>query len=196
MIIPEDRKYVRYFLAKDDTSQLQKITSDLAEVSAYYRSAGKTLFVGIGGHPRTGKTQFTEDIQTLLMENHEIRACVVRMNGYRNSTHSEETRNAESTFDGERLLEDVLRAKEKGQGQFPAWHKEINSVIPDQINYDSQVHQIVLVEGLYVLLDQSPWKDLPFGQSYFFDFSQDVVSQRKVTSEKLDGNDIKNAELI
>ena len=75
------------------------------------------------------------------------------MNAYRNSSHSAETRNAYSTFDGERLVEDIIRAKEDGKGQFPVWYKEINSAMADQVNFDSQVHQVVLVEGLYVLMD-------------------------------------------
>ena len=50
---------MRYLLAKEDTHFMKIIASDLAESADYYQSAGKTLFVGIGGHPRSGKSQFT-----------------------------------------------------------------------------------------------------------------------------------------
>lgn len=195
-ILPEDRDYMRYLLAKEDTKQLKRIASDLAEQVSYYQEAGKTLFVGIGGHPRSGKTQFTQDIAALLKENYNINACIVRMNAYRNMLHCDELKNAYVTFDSNQFVYDVMNAKAIGKGNFPTWNKDFQRAIPDQVEYDSNIHQIVLVEGLYVLLEREPWNSLPFGQTYFFDFTKNVVSQRHVTNEILDENDLENASFI
>ena len=69
-------------------------------------------------------------------------------------------RGAAFTFDAKKFVTDIKAAKERGAGLFPGFDHAVADPEEGKISFNSTEHQIVLVEGLYVLLNQDPWKQL------------------------------------
>ena len=108
----------------------------------------------------------------MLKDQYHINAVIVSQNGYhypKKQLKNPEIRGSPETFNAEKFVKDINEAHETGKGNFPSFDVIKQDPIPNQIEFDSQIHQIVLVEGLYTLLDSSPWDQLKFGQTYYLD---------------------------
>jgi len=68
-------------------------------------------------------------------------------------------RGAEFTFNGARFVIDITKAANSGEASFPSFDHAKKDPEEDKIKLDKE-HELVLVEGLYVLLDMEPWKKL------------------------------------
>ena len=94
---------------------------------------------------------------------------------------------------------------------FPGFDHAVGDPEEGEIAFDSKEHDIVLVEGLYVLLNQDPWKQLQevFDKTYFIDTDEEKTAKRlkhrmmtemKLAAEEADvriyGNDLVNAKFI
>ena len=74
--------------------------------------------------------------------------------------HAHARRGAEFTFDSQKFVKDVKAGFHKGQGSFPDFDHAKKDPEEGKIVYDSSKQKVVLVEGLYVLLDKDPWSEL------------------------------------
>ena len=51
----------------------------------------------------------------------------------------------------------MLNAKKTGKGLFPFFDHAKKDPEENQIEFDSDLTDIVLIEGLYVLIEKEPW---------------------------------------
>ena len=81
-------------------------------------------------------------------------------------------RGSHFTFNVEQLLNDLKEAKEKGEKNFPMFDYTLKDPVPDQLEYKKKKHQIVFVEGIFILTNEEPWSKLKseiFDKSYFLE---------------------------
>ena len=60
-------------------------------------------------------------------------------------------RGSHFTFNVEKLLQDLQEAKDKGVKDFQIFDYKKKDPVPNQIHFDKKKHQIVFVEGLFIL---------------------------------------------
>lgn len=86
-------------------------------------------------------------------------------------------RGAEFTFDATRFVNDIFNAKRDGKARFPDFDHAKKDPEENKINFDSQIHQVVIVEGLYVLLNKEPWGQLKniFDLTYYLDTKEELL---------------------
>lgn len=110
-----------------------------------------------------GKTTVAHDVAERLNEREPNCAIVVPMDGWHipkdrlqkeyGTDEGLRRRGAPWTFDAQRCLDDLKRAKLLRSASLPSYSREISDPIPDGVRLE-MTHKIVLVEGLYLL-----WKD-------------------------------------
>lgn len=66
-------------------------------------------------------------------------------------------RGAEFTFDAARFVKEIKQAASSDEASFPSFDHAKKDPEENMINYDKAKHQVVIVEGLYVLLEKEPW---------------------------------------
>jgi len=156
-------------------------------------SAGSVPFIGVAGAGASGKSFFCQEIKRILGENFDIEALVVTMDGYHYYRHqldqmedpeyAHARRGAEFTFDAQRFVKDLKRAQATGEGSFPDFDHAKKDPEENKIKFDCKKHQVVLVEGLYVLLNKEPWAQLKriFSRTFFLDTEDDLIIKRHKT---------------
>lgn len=155
------------------------------DISARASSSGKEQYlVGIAGPPGVGKSTFAAAVQRLIP--HSI---VVPMDGYhfykaqlREFSDPEEAfrrRGAPWTFDSEKFVKDVRQLRESGEGKFPSFDHGMGDPVEDAICVTKE-HQIVLIEGNYLLLEEAPWCDIKsiLDLTIFLSADLEVVKKR------------------
>lgn len=205
-----------------DKPKERKIASEIAKTCL--NMPGDTVpFIGVAGIPAAGKSFLCDNLQKLLKEEHDIDALVVSMDGYHyyrsdldkmdDPEHAHARRGAEFTFDADRFVKEVKLAKKFGVSSFPSFDHAKKDPEQGSIQFDGKKHEVVIIEGLYVLLDKSPWNDLQskdvFEQTYFVDTSEEKtvsrLSNRMVNEmnlsqseaeERINNNDLLNARFI
>lgn len=152
----------------ENGAQQAQIAKEIASV--IQNSAGSVPFIGVAGAGASGKSFFCQEIKRILEENFDIEALVVTMDGYHYYRHqldqmedpeyAHARRGAEFTFDAQRFVKDLKHAQATGEGSFPDFDHAKKDPEEDKIKFDGKKHQVVLVEGLYVLLNKEPWAQL------------------------------------
>ena len=174
-------------------------------------------WIGLAGVPGSGKSTLAAELKyrlgTLL--------TVIPMDGYHYYRHeldqmdnpdlAHTRRGAPFTFNAKRLVEDLTEAKKLGIGSFPDFDHRVGDPIEGAITLTDKTPQIVLVEGNYLLLNDSPWyllKEQVFDETWFLYVphaeSNRRVYQRHLTTgltekqaqSRVEQNDAPNAELI
>lgn len=125
--------------------------------------------------------------------------------------HAHARRGAEFTFDAYKFVKDVKAGFENGKGSFPDFDHAKKDPEQDKILFDKQNQKVVLVEGLYVLLDKDPWSKLRdiFSKTFFLDTVDHLIVSRhkhrmttkmgltmEEAEERIFGNDMVNAQFI
>jgi pantothenate kinase len=136
----------------------------IGELSSKFDSLPENCqyWIGLAGGPGSGKSTVTRNIKEALGD----KIDVIPMDGYHfyrseldameNPEEAHERRGAPFTFNARKLVEDLTRARRTGSGCFPGF---------DHINRDPEERsiclkpgkKIVIVEGNYLLLSESPW---------------------------------------
>ena len=96
--------------------------------------------------------------------------------------------------------------------KFPSFDHAKKDPEENAIHFDSSKHDVVIIEGLYVLLDFVPWSDLQdkvFDKTYYLDTPLDKTKDRlldrmqkemglsyKDAEERVENNDLVNAQYI
>jgi pantothenate kinase len=122
-------------------------------------------WVAIAGGPGSGKSTTAEDIADRLNSLQKDSCVVLPMDGFHYSQskmkeldppNGEEyikRKGAPWTFDAERCVELLTKAKQDMHASFPIYDRTISDTVDGGVEL-LRSHQVVLVEGLYVL-----WKD-------------------------------------
>ena len=216
------RQYIQSMITPIDQPTERRIA---AQIAAVWENSYTDVvpFIGVAGIPAAGKSYLCANLQKLLKEEHGLNALVVSMDGYHyyrkeldqmeDPEHAHARRGAEFTFDSQRFVDEVREAKESGKAQFPSFDHAKKDPEENQIIFDSENDQVVIIEGLYVLLNKKPWKQLQeedvFEKTIFVNTSeQKTVSRlenRMVNEMKLEpsvaqsriyNNDLINARYI
>ncbi|WP_221801471.1 uridine kinase [Oceanobacter mangrovi] len=183
------------------------------------------LWIGLAGAPGSGKTTFALALKQVLDQldgrtADNSRMLVLPMDGYHLYRHqldampdpalAYQRRGAPFTFDARRCVAELIAAKHCGHGSFPGFDHAQGDPLDGQYQLTSQ-HQLVLVEGNYLLLDQLPWsrlRDQLFDLCWFMDVPPAISNKRVYqrhcqlgltvaeAGARVTDNDGRNADLI
>ncbi|NRA38378.1 MAG: AAA family ATPase [Planctomycetes bacterium] len=186
-------------------------------MSAYERLGSEQQYwIAVAGAPGSGKSTLVAEIKRHLTD----KVTVIPMDGYHYYRHQLDAmddpqeaharRGAPFTFDVQRFVDDLCAARQTGSGVFPAFDHGVGD--PQEHAIELQYgKQIVIVEGNYLLLDDSPWsllKQEVFDRSWFLDVDLDECRRRLVNrhvetglsrvaaQDRVANNDGPNAELV
>jgi pantothenate kinase len=174
------------------------------------------LWIGLAGAPGSGKSTIAQELKAQIGE----QLLVIPQDGYHyyrheldtmdNPTYMHVRRGASFTFNADKLVADLVTARQKGEGCFPSFDHGVGDPVENDIHLSRQ-HRVIIVEGSFLLLDEPPWCNLKthvFDESWFINISLDE-SNRRVTgrhvslgltpeqaSQRVAANDGINAELI
>ena len=176
----------------------------------------KQFWIGLAGGPGSGKSTLAEALKARLAE----LLTIVPLDGYhyyrseldrmKDPEEAHARRGAPFTFNANKFVDDLIKARNAGEGVFPSFDHGAG----DPVEADIQLlkgPQIVLVEGNYLLLDTEPWIHLRvrvFDETWFLDVSVSEcnrrVYERHIKTGKTEEharlrvatNDSINAELI
>lgn len=176
---------------------------------------GDQFWLGIAGPPGSGKSTLAQRLAALCES-----TCVIPMDGYHYYRHQLDSmpdskeaharRGAPFTFDAKRFVTDLENAKGNRRGYFPEFEHGRGDPVEDRIALTLK-HRIVIVEGNYLLLPESPWNRIAanvLNESWFVDtpFSvcgerlnqrhQQVGRTREEAERRISDNDGPNAERI
>jgi pantothenate kinase len=133
--------------------------------------------IAIGGIPGSGKTTLATSLVTLLNARSSSSsapiAAYVPMDGYHltraqlsalpDPTAAHARRGAEFTFDGASFLSLITALRgPRGQGTIyaPSFDHAIKDPVEDSLPIlPLPAHRVVVIEGIYVLLDKDPWRE-------------------------------------
>ncbi len=201
-----------------DTKRMEQYDNLAAELRQ--RAAqliGDTQYwIGLAGGPGSGKSTLAESLKARLGE----LLTIIPLDGYHyyrseldgmaDPEEAHARRGAPFTFNATRFVDDLIKARNAGEGVFPSFDHGAG----DPVEADIQLPkgpQIVLVEGNYLLLDTEPWCQLRksvFDESWFLDVPVHECNRRVgerhvktgLTEEqaqlRVATNDSLNAELI
>ncbi|WP_404422319.1 nucleoside triphosphate hydrolase [Thalassospira australica] len=194
------------------------MTPDIDTLTAMIRDrqiGDRRLLVAIAGAPASGKSTLSERLHRHLGGD-EAGAVVVPMDGY----HFDDAilsargllprKGAPETFDtgGFKRTLEAIRADDDDV-YVPVFDRHLE-LSRGSARCVSQSHRIVLVEGNYLLLNQSPWNQLAslFDLTVFLEVPKDILEQRLIerwlnhghdpqsARVKASGNDIPNARTV
>ena len=174
------------------------------------------FWIGLAGGPGSGKSTLAEALKARLGD----LLTIIPLDGYHYSRSELDSmedpeeahlrRGAPFTFNASRFVEDLITAREAGEGVFPSF----DHTAGDPVEADIQLRkgpQIVLVEGNYLLLDTDPWcqlRERVFDETWFLDVPVSECNRRVGERHVLTGlteeqaklrvatNDSLNAELV
>ncbi len=205
----------------NEQSMVQTLAQELLRVW----DSGQRYWIGLAGAPGSGKSTLAENIKQafdalLASRGDDGELLVLPMDGYHLPRKALDTlpapatahlrRGAPFTFDAEQCVADLLAAKHTEQALFPGFdHAEGD---PQLGQYRlTAAHQLVLVEGNYLLLNDSPWRRLKgelFNECWFVNTPLEVSNQRVLerhqslglsleqAQHRVDANDGLNARYI
>ena len=174
---------------QEQETTLEALAGLLAgKVQAGSTNANARLLIGIAGPPGAGKSTSAERLEQLLNASGQCRAAVLQMDGY----HYDDAvlierglrarKGAPETFDVAGFRHMLERLKRNGEAEVavPVFDRSLEiaragaRMIPQDIN-------LLIVEGNYVLLDQSPWNSL----KPLFDVSVNIRVPEAVLRQRL-----------
>ncbi len=204
---------------QDERPQTEQVT--ISQLAAELRAIGHRrhnaqYWIGIAGPPGSGKSTLAVALQEELGSG----LTVIPMDGFHyyrreldampDPVEAHARRGAPYTFNAEKFVDALLTAKKHGTGSFPGFDHGTGDPVEDEIHLHPDT-PIVLVEGNYLLLDQSPWDILQkevFDETWFLEVPLDECNRRvyerhlktgKTEAEarrRVDTNDSLNARLI
>ena len=203
------------FQLPDDFKTLQNVYTQ-----RFNLQEKRPLWVGIVGCPGAGKSLLSESLCRRLSNVHNIPTCVIPMDGYHyykkeldtmeDSHHMHARRGAIFTFNGEKFLADLRRAKECRCGTFPSFDHSLGDPIEGDIQLNRN-HDLVIVEGNYLLSNELFWRDVKsiLDIVIFINTSEEVYMTRLISRHmaafkisrddalsRVNSNDKINAEYI
>ena len=161
------------------------------------------FWIGLAGGPGSGKSTLAEALKARLGElltiipldgYHYYRS---ELDGMEDPEQAHARRGAPFTFNAKKFVDDLIKARNAGEGVFPSFDHGVG----DPVEADIQLlkgPQIVLVEGNYLLLDTKPWIHLRarvFDETWFLDVSVSESNRRVYERHIKTGKTEKHAQL-
>ena len=173
-------------------------------------------WIGLAGAPGSGKSTITEALRRRMPG----KITVISMDGYHHYREQLDAiddpreacarRGAPFTFDAERFISELRDARQRGPGSFPSFDHTVGDPVENDIELRPG-KQIVIVGGLYLLLDDPPCASLKhdvFDVTWFLEVSLNEcrrrVEDRHVSTgltreeaqHRVSSNDGPSAELV
>ena len=133
----------------------------LDALAHYIKTEGNPRVIGLVGAPGSGKSTTSQALLAYFDD-----AVVVPMDGFHYSNEVLEDiglrhlKGAPETFDSEEFVDAIREVCRRQQPvSFPEFDRAIESSRPDRILVTPE-HQVVIVEGNYLLLPTSPWSEI------------------------------------
>lgn len=174
--------------------------------------------LGLTGSPASGKSTFSAQLVEHINETVAPgTAIVVPMDGYHYSNETLDEKGLKplkgipATFDASGYVELIrMLRNESSKSVFaPLFDRSIEASIENGIEILPQ-HRIIVSEGNYLLMNESPWNELPelFDEIWYIDSSIDLLIPRLTARHqaggrnaeealaKMESTDLPNAKLI
>jgi pantothenate kinase len=174
--------------------------------------------LGLVGAPAAGKSTFSAQLVAAVNKLlGREGAIVVPMDGFHYSNEELDRRGLRSvkgipaTFDAQGFVDLIKKLNvETRESIFcPLFDRSIEASIENGIEIKPE-HQIIVSEGNYLLLDETPWSDLRnlFNEIWFIDSTLETLMPRLIarhksggrneeeTRKKIESTDLPNAKLI
>ena len=138
--------------------------------------------IAIAGAPASGKSTLAEDLAHQLGPT----AAVMPMDGFHldnDTLHAMDLfhrKGAPETFDADGFVALIKRLRDQNTVPYPTFNRDADRTVPDggQIN---ETTRVVLIEGNYLLLNQSPWDSL----AGLFDMTVRLVVDHETLAARL-----------
>lgn len=166
---------------------MKSITRDSAVARAILLQDSPQRFIlGIVGKPGVGKSTFTDYLRDQLSD--EL-VAILPMDGFHMSNEKlielgrRQRKGAPDTFDVDDFAETLAHVRD-GHGvdiRFPKFNREIEASIPNAGLVPAGV-KLVIVEGNYLLHDQSGWEKIAIhlDESWFLSVDDDLRMERLI----------------
>ncbi len=160
------------------------------------------FLVAIAGPPAAGKSTLAEALNNHLNGLTGLRSVVIPMDGFHldndllDSLELRHRKGAPETFDLEGFAHLLQRLGRPDQPiYYPIFDRALDKAIAGKGVVHSD-HQVILVEGNYLLLDEQPWSRLKtlFDHSIFIDTPMDVLKPRLIQRWLDHGYTLEDAE--
>eukprot|EP00597_Dinobryon_sp_UTEXLB2267_P004012 CAMPEP_0170076718 /NCGR_PEP_ID=MMETSP0019_2-20121128/13673_1 /TAXON_ID=98059 /ORGANISM="Dinobryon sp., Strain UTEXLB2267" /LENGTH=217 /DNA_ID=CAMNT_0010288603 /DNA_START=208 /DNA_END=861 /DNA_ORIENTATION=- len=199
-------------------SSMDLVYDEMAQkIISLASNRGSQLLIGIAGPPGVGKSTISSQILSRLDNESTI---IVPMDGFHysketlltfsNSSEAFARRGAHWTFNGKAFVNKLQTLKATNGGLFPSFSHGSGNPVEDAIEVVAQKHQIVIVEGNYLLLDIKPWNEIRSLLDFIFFIESDLETIKKrvygrhfslgygeeVSMRRVLTNDLPNAELV
>ena len=137
--------------------ELSSKVDSLSESSQYW--------IGLAGAPGSGKSTVAQRIKEALGD----QITIIPMDGYHYSRseldkmedpeEAHERRGAPFTFNSQKFVADLVEARRTRSSHFPGFDHEERDPVDNRISLKPG-KRLVIVEGNYLLLNESPWNRL------------------------------------
>jgi len=193
-----------------------------ALLRAYFNDPSRQRFIAIAGPPGGGKSTFAEAVcASVNASTQGDLAVVVPMDGFHYSLKQLDAfadpgfartrRGAPFTFDAEAFVRCIKMLKVRGSGDVPTFDHAVHDPVAGGCRVLA-THKIILIEGNYLLLPETPWRALVdekvYDETWFVDTDVEeamrrveerhtrVGRTRTEAKARVDTNDRLNAELV
>lgn len=192
-----------------------KLISDLENSIEKFKKG--RFILGVCGAPGVGKSTLADWVVTEWNRKHPDTAVLMPMDGYHRS--NEELRHLgllplkgiPDSFDAESFISKLKAIHELPDSihRCPKFDRSIEASIEDAIEILTR-HKLVVIEGNYLLLDQTPWNQvrLFLDESWFLDSDEELILPRLLSRhadggktpeqarKKVESTDLPNAKLV
>lgn len=197
-------------------------------------STNNRILIAVAGVPGSGKSTVANSVADtlnqagqLLNDGQKIQSIVVGMDGFHltrdqlrqmeDPDYAFKRRGAPFTFDAEafvnfiKTLHDSCKVQNKTIIKAPSFDHKVKDPIVDDVIIPASAN-VIIIEGLYTLLDQSPWNQVCklVDQTWFVKvdsklardrlakrhFEAGIESSLEASYRRVDNNDVLNGQLI
>lgn len=196
-------------------------------VQCLEKSENDRVLIALAGVPGSGKSTIANKISNYINETLNVNCTIVGIDGFHlsrdqlrklpNPELAFSRRGAPFTFDAEAVVQFVRRLRktcqncQRGVIYAPSFDHKVKDPVPNGVTIAPET-SIVIIEGLYLLLDLEPWKEIASLVDLKWMINADLkvcrtrVAKRHVEAgiepdlelayQRVDSNDLVNAEFI
>jgi pantothenate kinase len=173
-----------------------KSRDDLAALTRGLLANRPRVLLGITGAPGAGKSSAAAAVAAVVPE-----SVVVPMDGFHRTTSQlgdlgwVDERGTPRTFDADAYVELLRRLRAGAAVRAPAFDRSAEEPVRDAIDVPAST-RLVITEGNYLLLDESPWAAIPqlLDEIWFVDVDEDERVRRLIDRHVEFGRERADAE--